>query len=126
MNLSTFSEESFVILPKTHYIIVATPSTFLRFAKHTKFDKKKYLNFAFDDIDYMLSFGYKADLDNFKFFFDDIVKQDKFKLYWSATEELNEDLKELKKTFLLKSVMVNVDDEFDEMDEEEKKSKAAL
>lgn len=55
-----------------------------------------------------------------------IKRQEKYKLFWSATEELNEDLKELKKSFLHKSVMVNVDDEYDEMDEEERKSKAAL
>lgn len=65
MNLSTFSEDNFTIVPKTHYLVIATPSTFLRFAKHTKFDKKKFVNFAFDDIDYMLSFGYKGELTNF-------------------------------------------------------------
>ncbi|KAL4469814.1 hypothetical protein ABPG72_022134 [Tetrahymena utriculariae] len=126
MNLSTFSEDNFTIIPKTHYLIIATPSTFLKFAKHTKFDKKKFVNFAFDDIDYMLSFGYKGELTNFQFFYESEIKQENFKCYWSATEELNDDLKELKKTFLHKSVLINVDDDYDEMDDQERKSKQAL
>lgn len=55
-----------------------------------------------------------------------MFRKEGFKLYWSATEELNEDLKELKKVFMHKSVMINLEDDFDEMNEEERKGKEAL
>jgi len=47
-------------------------------------------------------------------------------LFWSVTEELSEDLKEIKKTFMNKSVMVNIDDDFDNMDDQERKTQQAL
>ncbi len=50
-------------------MLVGTIATFLKFAKDTKIKQRFYSNMAFDDLDYMVSFGYKEDLDNFLFYF---------------------------------------------------------
>lgn len=116
---SVEGEEQFSVMPNKHYILLATPAKFLKFATTMKIEQKYYVNFAIDDLDYMISFGYQADLDNFQFHFKEQLKQAQFIMTLSS--EIVEEVEQIQQKLMENPRMIDVhfDDEMDEEEEEE-------
>jgi len=69
LNLNQEDTDQQLFTPGQHYLLIATPGYFARFIKHSKVALSHFKALAFDDLDYMFSFGFKADLDSIQFLF---------------------------------------------------------
>nr|QBK46519.1 DExD/H box RNA helicase 45 [Philasterides dicentrarchi] len=128
-NLSTIPKgQNPNIMPSKHYILVGTPSQFLKFAQTMQIDKKYYVNFAVDDLDYMLSFGYEQDLDNFQFHFQHQIATSQLLITISSefTKELQNILEKI--TLRGRQIDLNLAQELEEaaQDEQLKKTQQAF
>lgn len=75
---------------------MGTPANFVKFVKATNIDYSSYVNICIDDIDFMLSFGYREDLDNIQFLFLKFLEKLKIVI---VTQELSEDVKAMYQKF---------------------------
>jgi superfamily II DNA/RNA helicase len=119
-NLSFYeNSNSYNLLPKENYIIIATPAQFLKFFKSLKLDSLEFYQFlAFDDVDYQVSFGYEKDILEISQTFATRV-EGLLAVIFLSSQGLSEEITTLRKHFIPKAAILKNEEQADDDSEEE-------
>lgn len=98
INVNNADLNSISLMPHSHYFLIGTPSNFMKFQLKAQISPKNYIGIGFDDIDYMIAFGYKDDISSLQFHFKKNL--DDMFIIVSTSQPMNSEITEIAKLVL--------------------------